>query len=157
MAIDKERDCSKSVDTHETLAQLLTQVMETTKQSGTLEEMEKLKDAFRRFSCKEQFSIGDIVVWKNGLKNRKRPAYGAPAIVVETFSVPYFDEEEATGSPYFREPLDLRLGLIDEAGDFVTYVYDSRRFERFVDVDKRIQDMLLGISNTPTQDGSSGA
>ena len=133
-------------DSHETLAELLARVMETTKSSGSDEEIQKLKDAFIRFQKKERFEVGDIVVWKNGLRNRE------PAIVVENFSVPFYDEGETTGSSYFREPLDIRLGVIDDSGDFITYVYDSRRFESFSSPDKRIHDMLIEVSKQSNQE-----
>jgi len=33
-----------------------------------------------------------------------------------------------SGSPYFREPLDIVLGFLNGDGDFITYHFDSRRF-----------------------------
>ena len=69
--------------------------------------------------------------WKRDLKNRRRPAYDEPVIVIEVLRTPVFDERGESSSPYFREPLDVVLGLVDEDGDFICYHFDSRRFEPF--------------------------
>jgi len=78
------------------------------------------------------FRKGQFVRWKAGLKNRKGPAYHQVAVVRELLAAPVFETcEHATnsGSPYFREPLNLILGSIDDDGDFVEFHYDGRRFE----------------------------
>ena len=75
------------------------------------------------------FQPGQIVRWKAGMKNKKRPAYGEPAIVVEALTSPVFDPEQEAGSAYFREPLDIILGVIDVDGDFSLWHFDSKRFE----------------------------
>jgi len=77
------------------------------------------------------FKQGDIVQWKKGLRNKKRPAEGEPAIVVEKLEKPTYSREDESGSSYFRERLDLILGLIDREGDLMLYHFDSRRFEPF--------------------------
>ena len=43
----------------------------------------------------------------------------------------YDHEERGAGSSYFREPLDIVLGIVDEEGDFLVFYLDSRRFEPF--------------------------
>ncbi len=75
------------------------------------------------------FEPGDLVRFKDGLRNKRRPGDGEVAVVVEHLADPVFDTEEGSGSPYFREPLDLIVGLIDDDGDFVTYYVDSRRMQ----------------------------
>lgn len=74
---------------------------------------------------------GMLVTWKPGLQNKRWPQVGAPAVVIERLEAPLYDCDES-GSAYFREPLDLVLGLfIDEGrhrGDFIVFHYDSRRF-----------------------------
>ena len=76
---------------------------------------------------------GDLVTWKPGLKNHRLPRYGQPAVVVETLETPVFSNEQEDGSTYFREPLDLVLGLIWDAspprGELFTFYFDSRRFQ----------------------------
>jgi hypothetical protein len=65
-----------------------------------------------------------------GLKNRRVPRYGRPAVVVAVLDTPVRDSERESGSTDFREPLDWVLGVIwDEdptRGEFVTFHYDTR-------------------------------
>lgn len=75
-----------------------------------------------------EFKPGDIVEWKKGLKNKRYPAYEGVAVVIEKLEQPIYDDSDGPGSPYFREPLDLILGLNDEEGNFVLFHFDSRRF-----------------------------
>lgn len=77
------------------------------------------------------FSDGDIVQWKDGLRNRAYPAYGEPVVVVEILPEPVYGDDDS-GTPQFREPLDLVLGWLDKEGDMVCFHYDKRRFRKFV-------------------------
>jgi len=93
-------------------------------------KLDLLREAFTTFQLENTFKVGDIVRWKNGMKNRLRPAYSEPAIVIEfNSSKPALLNEKGSETPYFREPLDLQLGLLDKDGDFVIYYFDSRRFQ----------------------------
>ena len=74
---------------------------------------------------------GMLAAWKRGLKNRRFPAYGEPAIVMEVLEQPVIDLENGSGWPYFREPLDLLLGIVNKDGDFLIYHVDRRRFEPY--------------------------
>jgi hypothetical protein len=87
-----------------------------------------LNELHRSLATVHTPSPGDIVCWKDGLKNRKRPAYGEPAIVIEVLKEPVFEGTDDAGSPYFREPLTLVLGLLN-GDDFLIFHYDGRRFE----------------------------
>lgn len=91
----------------------------------------KLKERFESLRKAHEFKPGQLVKWKPDLKNRRRPAYGEPAIVVEVLSQPVFAKSDDSSTPYFREPLDMVLGFIDEDGDFLCYHFDSRRFEPY--------------------------
>jgi hypothetical protein len=75
----------------------------------------------------EPFKPGDIVTWKTGLKNKRFPGYGMPAVVIETDDGALADEPDSA-SPRFREPVDLALGIIDGDSDFEVFRYDRRRF-----------------------------
>lgn len=92
------------------------------------DELRKIADLY---DTKHTFTKGDIVEWKPGLKNKRRPKYGDPVVVVEVLDEPISDKDARSDSAYFMEKLDIRLGSIDEDGDFVTYLYDSRRFMPF--------------------------
>jgi hypothetical protein len=84
-----------------------------------------------RFSCFLTGPKGQPVKWKPGLKNRKFPDYGEPAIVTAVLPSPTFDPSEVTaGSPYFQEPLTFVLGTYRD-DEFLEFRLDSRRFEPF--------------------------
>jgi hypothetical protein len=76
-----------------------------------------------------KFQRGDVVTWKKGLKNKKYPKEGQLAVVIEQLDQPVIQGERDSGSPYFHEPLDLILGLLDQGGDLMLFHYDKRRFE----------------------------
>lgn len=75
--------------------------------------------------------VGMLAMWKPGLKNRRFPAYGQPAIVVELLDPPLLDHEEEAGMTYYREPLDMQMGILHRDGDFLVYHFDSRRFQPY--------------------------
>lgn len=91
----------------------------------------KLQELARRLDQLHSFTKGQFVKWKPGLKNRKFPDYGEPAIVTAVLPSPIFDPGEVTaGSPYFQEPLTLVLGTYRDE-EFLEFRLDSRRFEPF--------------------------
>lgn len=92
-------------------------------------DCETLRNLFSSFHGNDRFLPGTIVVWKDGLKNKKFPLYNQPSIVVDHMDSPFISNQDETGSPYFQERLDLKLGLIDDDGDYVVYTFDSRRFK----------------------------
>eukprot|EP01105_Mastigella_eilhardi_P004134 TRINITY_DN1547_c0_g1_i1.p1 TRINITY_DN1547_c0_g1~~TRINITY_DN1547_c0_g1_i1.p1 ORF type:complete len:253 (+),score=81.00 TRINITY_DN1547_c0_g1_i1:57-761(+) len=78
----------------------------------------------------EPFQPGDLVHWKPGLKNKKRPAENETCVVLEVLPAPVYDMQKSAGTPYFLEPLSLKLGLLDSDGEFMVFHYDARRFEK---------------------------
>lgn len=101
----------------------------------TQEYEDSLRDLFESLTSTASFTVGDLVTWKPLLKNRVRPAYGEPAIVIEFLDKPVRNSEANPSSTYFREPLDLVLGLLDDDGEILVYHFDSRRFEQAARVD----------------------
>lgn len=96
------------------------------------EHISKLRRAKEMFDKVYDFIPGDLVVWKKGLRNKARPALNEPAIVMQILDTPLRDQnKQDSGTPYFNEPLDLVLGLIDEDGEFALFHYDKRRFEPY--------------------------
>ncbi len=95
---------------------------------------DELRSAFEMFSQVGEFEPGELVRWKPGMRNRRRPAYGTPAVVVLKLAEAVAPDLAEPASAYFAEPLDLVLGLLDEEGDFITFYFDSRRFERWESV-----------------------
>lgn len=90
-----------------------------------------LRDCCQKLLTLNTFKVGDLVTWKTGLKNRKYPKKYQPAIVVAVLDTSITNIEDNSGSPYFREPLDVVLGVLSEEGVFNTYYYDKRRFKLF--------------------------
>ncbi|OUD14257.1 hypothetical protein [Thioflexithrix psekupsensis] len=76
-----------------------------------------------------EFKKGDIVRWKKGLKNKKYPKEDQLCKVVEVLKEPIIEESRDSGSPYYREPLDLILALLDSESGLLVFHYDKRRFE----------------------------
>ena len=95
------------------------------------ERARRLMELADAMDARHAFRPGQIVRWKPGLRNRTWPAYGEVCIVREVLAVPVFEaggEISATRS-YFREPLTLVLGMLDDDSDLVEFYYDARRFE----------------------------
>lgn len=105
--------------------------------SETIKKLSEIKDDLDK---KYDFKANDIVKWKANLKNRSMPDYGEPAIVLELLDEPVFDERE-TGSTYFREPLDMILGILAE-GELVSFHYDSRKFQPFGEVEDDVAEII---------------
>jgi hypothetical protein len=95
------------------------------------EYIAQLKSVCKSFLKKESLEVGQIVKWKENLKNRKLPHKNQPAIVIELLNIPVISTDNESGSPYFLETLDIILGVIVENGTFLTFYYDSRRFEPY--------------------------
>lgn len=95
------------------------------------ERVGSLRHRFELLTESYRFREGDIVRWKPELKNRKKPEYGEPAIVLELLMDPVYDSERSSGSAYFREPLDIVLGLLDDDDELMFFYFDRRRFEPF--------------------------
>jgi hypothetical protein len=103
---------------------------ETGKGLAKAESMGQLKACAARLRKRNHFTKGQLVQWKEGLKNKATPAYGQPVIVVDVLKKPVFDfGQNGDGSQYINEPLTLVAGIIAENGEFLCYHFDGRRFE----------------------------
>ena len=94
-------------------------------------DVKQLQESYNSFLQDYDFKKGELVKWKKGLKNRKFPEENQPAIVIELLDEPIVNSESNSGTPYFREPLNIALGIIDRDGDFLIYHYDKKRFESY--------------------------
>jgi len=90
--------------------------------------LQNLRERYTLLTTVEHFEPGDIVTWKNGLRNKKHPEPGTAALVVKVFDEPIFDTGAGAGTPYFNEPLGFVIGIIDDDGDFLCFHSDPRRF-----------------------------
>ena len=92
-----------------------------------------LRERFQLFKQGHDFAPGDLVSWKPGLKHKRFPRYGQPAVVLEVLATPVLDPMTEAGATYFREPLDVVIGILwdegTERGELIAYHYDSRRFQ----------------------------
>ena len=73
-----------------------------------------LRERLRRLQQPHRFQVGDLVTWKPGLKNRRVPLTGQPAVVVALLDEPLLDSEQESGSTYYRgwsvRQLDRQIG-----------------------------------------------
>jgi hypothetical protein len=100
-------------------------------QSYGEEHLATLRDSFDSFLKKEDFKVGQIVKWKKNLKNRRIPRQNQPAIVMRVLEEPITSTDEKSGSTYFLEKLDIVLGVMSKDETFITFYYDSSRFESY--------------------------
>jgi hypothetical protein len=94
--------------------------------------VEELRRRHALLEEKHEFKPGDVVQWKQGLRDRRVPEYGVPVIVVEV-KPGNVDPTTESGTPYFQCPCDLVVGFGDPRGDFVLYHNDARRFEPYTE------------------------
>ena len=77
------------------------------------------------------FKIGDLVQWKQGLKNRSFPAFGEPAVITQVLDTAVYDPSETDScSPFFREPLTIVIAVLQD-GNLRELHADGRRYELF--------------------------
>ena len=74
---------------------------------------------------------GQLAVWKPGLKNYRYPRYGEPAVVVELLEAPLVDPDIRSGSPCYREPLDLLPGVVFGEERLFCVIRADRRFQPY--------------------------
>lgn len=99
---------------------------------STRENAKRLKELFAEYSKPQKLEVGQLVQWKAGMRNRKVPEYGVPAIVWEELPPGHMDEGVNSGDIAYREPLTHRIGFIDERdGDLLVFTYDGSRFEPY--------------------------
>lgn len=81
------------------------------------------------FDKKNVFVAGDLIQWKNNMRDRPYPEYGSPVIVLETITPPLqsTDNWEAEEAP---SKYDLVIG-INISGALRHFYADSRRYEPF--------------------------
>jgi len=94
---------------------------------GTAIRLEELSQCL---NTEHHFKVDQFVEWKPGLKNKIRPRINEPAIVIQLLEEPLIDEKQDSGSPYFREPLDMVIGIIQDNGLILFHV-DKRRFKPY--------------------------
>ena len=90
----------------------------------------------RAYDQMETFRVGDVVKWKDGMRNRRMPRYDQPVIVSAVFDSVQYGPEKSSGSPYFREPEHMRVAFVDEEdNEFVEFCVDAQRFMHMPEAD----------------------
>jgi len=97
-------------------------------------KVQQLRERLEIFLKPSDFKVGDRVYWKPMMKHKKRPNR-EPAIVLEILDQPFLDEDRP-GSQYWHEPLDVKIAMRDNDGEFVSYYFDRRRFQKIDDDDE---------------------
>jgi len=92
---------------------------------------DSLRMAHEVFNQKHTFEEGQLVQFKPGMKDRKAPEKGQPAVVMELLEEPLKDKEQGFDSAYATCQYDMVIGVFLK-GDFIHFYADSRRYEPFV-------------------------
>ena len=93
-------------------------------------EARRILDLFNDMNATNGFATGDLVTWKQGLKNGRYPQKNYPAIVTRIYDTPISRSDMESGSNHFREPLDLVI-LVDTGDEVSEFHVDSRRFKAY--------------------------
>jgi len=101
------------------------------------DHIDELRLCYKSLLEKARFQEGQIVKWKKYMKNKKLPKRNQPAIVVKMLDEPILEDKIPLSSPYYGEPLDVLLGIFHDDGSFITFYYDSRRFEVLKDSEEK--------------------
>ena len=109
--------------------------------------IEELRTCYIALSENVKFEKGQIVKWKNRMQNKRLPKKNQPAIVVATLDEPIFEDKAPVGSTYYKEPLDIILGVFHDDGGFLTFYHDSRRFELYKDSKKNQEEFVPRTSS----------
>lgn len=74
------------------------------------------------------WQVGDIVTFKEGLRNIRFPEVGKLAVISAVLEKPVMDESREPGSNYYRRKLDIIITYAGDDSDVEEYHVDSRRF-----------------------------
>ena len=92
-------------------------------------EVELLQAARRDYNVHHKFEPGMIVRQKKGCSIYNHVSSNKIAIVMQVLAVSILDPREETGSPFYRQYVDMVIGERSDDGDLLFYHVDSRRFE----------------------------
>jgi hypothetical protein len=113
----------------ELLKTLLDDVLKTTPEDDAT-KIQQLQKAQSIYANQHKFKAGDIVRWKEFMKNKTMPEYNEPAIVLDVLTEPILDGAGDAGSTYFNQKLDLILGVITD-NTFLIFYHEGSRFEPY--------------------------
>ena len=93
-------------------------------------EARRIIDLYNDLEKRHEFKPGDLVCWKQGLKNGRYPEKNYPAIVTRVYDKPILRTDMESGSNHFREPLDMVI-MVDTGDEVSEFHVDSRRFRPY--------------------------
>ncbi len=93
-------------------------------------EARRMLDYYQDFTQEFEFKPGDLVTWKQGLKNGRFPYQEYPAVVSKKYDAALIREDMESGSNHFREPLDMII-IVDTGDEVSEFHVDSRRFKPY--------------------------
>lgn len=105
-------------------------IEEKAKADSYPETYKNLKILKEEYEKEYSFTEGQIIRWKNKMKNRALPEYNEPVIILEVLETPLKDDGERLSSTYYNELFDIKVGIMKD-DTFLTFYFDSRRFEPF--------------------------
>lgn len=109
------------------------------------ERIKLLKQLQNDFYTERQFTKGDMVVFKRGMRTMKYPGYGLPAIVSKVYEKPIPDPTKDSCDADYGQQLDIVIGVLTSSGKFLQFHLDSRRLE-LVDPSKDYSEYDLGLT-----------
>ena len=115
----------------ENSSNIFTQEMHENDEKYDDEYINKLKLCYKNLQTRCSFQEEQVVTWKKYMQNKKLPKEKQPAIVLKVLDVPIVQDKIPLGSTYYGEVLDMVLGMFNEDGSFLTFYYDSIRFEPY--------------------------
>lgn len=90
---------------------------------------ESLVNAAALYAEKHTFKVGDIIQWKNGMKNVSYPKTDDPAIVLDVFDAPLDQPQVNSDNAHFLEKPDIAIGTFNDNGIFSVWTAFSGRFQ----------------------------
>jgi hypothetical protein len=97
-----------------------------------MDQFERLRELSKLYLEEPgDFKPGDLVEYKPGLRNTRRPRYNEAAIVLE-IQPGQLDPEHEAGSPYYKAPSDMRISVLN-GRKILCYWVDRRRFRPAVE------------------------
>lgn len=98
------------------------------------DEVKRLKECHSLLTAQTAHKVGDIVVWKKGLKNLSNPGYDRPALVMEVLKEPILasskDIQPNEFNPHYLEPLTIKILVAVDDRSVLEFYVDGRRFEK---------------------------
>lgn len=90
-------------------------------------KIEQLRAASEALQVKHEFAVGDLVTWKEGLRNM---SFRGPFLILELLAEPIVDRE-LTHITSYAESMDTLILFIDKDGDACRALVSRARIEPY--------------------------